>query len=538
MHSTQLSWRIFWILATVIPIGFLGTFFAWPVVAMAARGLTTSAFVEVLGAPRTWRIVWQTVWMALAGTLGSLVAGIPGAYVLYRLTFPGRALARVVATVPFVLPTVVVGVAFHAAFASREDLASSTTAVVIAMVFFNFSVVVRTVGTLWEKLSPQQEAAAATLGASPLRVFLTVTAPQLAPAVAASAGLVFLFCSTAYGIVLTLGKPGYGTVETEMWVQTVTFLNLDRAAVFSLIQCVIVTAAVVVSVRLSARYERHLTGQDTYSHPISRHDIPVVVAVAVFTVVVIVLPLATIVVKSLAGGGRAYRLLSTSGAGYAGGITAWEALGNSLVTALVAAVIALVVGVGIALVVSRTPTTRIATVVVRGVDILALTPLGVSAVTVGFGFFITLVGVVERPVLVPLAQAVVALPLVTRALVPVLRAIEPGQREAAATLGASPWRVLATIDLAGARRGLGVALGFALAMSIGEFGATSFLASAQYVTLPVLIVRLLGRPGADNYEMALAASVILGIVTAVLMVGAAALGAQAKNTRRKVEVAR
>lgn len=67
-------------------------------------------------------------------------------------------------------------------------------------------------------------------------------------------------------------------------------------------------------------------------------------------------------------------------------------------------------------------------------------------------------------------------------------------------------------------RGLGLASGFALAVSLGEFGATSFLARPDAPTLPVMIFRLIGRPGSDNYGMAvIAASVVLGVLTGVRM---------------------
>lgn len=148
-----------------------------------------------------------------------------------------------------------------------------------------------------------------------------------------------------------------------------------------------------------------------------------------------------------------------------------------------------------------------------------MAPLGVSSVTVGFGFLIALRG----PPLelgseaVPFAQAIVAVPMALRALLPVLRAIDPRLREAAATLGAGPARILRTVDLPLAAKGLMLAAGFALAISLGEFGASSFLVSGENDTLPVLISRLLNRPGAANYGMALAASVILGLLTALVM---------------------
>jgi thiamine transport system permease protein len=148
-------------------------------------------------------------------------------------------------------------------------------------------------------------------------------------------------------------------------------------------------------------------------------------------------------------------------------------------------------------------------------------PLGVSAVTLGFGFLVTL----DRPpldlrssaLLVPVAQALVALPLVVRTLAPVLRSVDPRLRQAAASLGASPVRVVVTVDLPTLWRPLLAATGFAFAVSLGEFGATSFLARPDRPTLPVVIYQLVSRPGETSFGMALAASVVLGLVTVAVM---------------------
>ena len=180
------------------------------------------------------------------------------------------------------------------------------------------------------------------------------------------------------------------------------------------------------------------------------------------------------------------------------------------------------VGVLVAVVVTRRPTTARGRRALSVLDATFMLPLGVSAVTVGFGFLITL----NRPPvdlrssfwLVPIAQAVVATPLVVRMVAPVLRAISPRQREAAASLGASPARVLATIDGAYLVRAGAVAAGFALAISLGEFGATAFLARPESPTLPVMIYRLISRPGATEQGMAMAASVLLAAIAAIVMV--------------------
>jgi len=99
----------------------------------------------------------------------------------------------------------------------------------------------------------------------------------------------------------------------------------------------------------------------------------------------------------------------------------------------------------------------------------------------------------------------------------VLRSVDPRQRQAAASLGASPSRVLLSVDLPVLWRPLLAATGFAFAVSLGEFGATSFLARPERPTLPVVIYQLISRPGEQNLGTALAASVVLGVLIVAVM---------------------
>lgn len=527
-----------WAVAAAVPLLFLGVFFAWPVLTLVGRGLVVdgsldlSGFAEVLGRPRTWRIVGLTLAQATLGTVISVLLGVPGAAVLYRSRFPGRGVLRALVTVPFVLPTVVVGVAFRALLRDNGPLGflhldGTFAAIVAALVFFNYAVVVRTVGGLWERLDPRPEQAARSLGASPARAFLTVTLPALTPALTSAASLVFLFCATAFGTVLVLGGMRFGTVETEIWIQTTQFLDLRAASVLSVVQVVVVVAALAVAGRARARRERALSLVDTPVRSVGRpHPLPAVVTAVVL--VLLALPLAALVLGSLRTGDGwgldHYRALGTTGGRNALTVTVWEALGNSLRVAVDATVLALVVGCLVALLVSRRPRRPAARRAMGVLDGVFMLPLGVSAVTVGFGALLTLghpFGIATdlraTGVLVPVAQAVVAVPLVVRTVLPVLRAVDPRLQEAARTLGAGPGRVLATVDGALAARSVGLAVGFAFAVSLGEFGATSFLARPDRPTLPVVVFRLIGQPGADNYGMALAAGVVLAVLTAGVM---------------------
>lgn len=428
--------------ALVVPVVFLALFFLWPVGRMLGLGLDAAAFAEVLGRLRTWRIVGQTLGMALAATVFSVLLGVPGAYVLYRLRIPGRRVLRAFATAPFALPTVVVGVAFRALFDHSGPLGflgldQSTAAVICAMVFFNYAVVVRTVGSMWVGLADVTDAAR-TLGAGPARAFFTVTLPQLGPAIAAGGGLVFLFCSTSFGIVQTLGRPGYGTLESEIFIQTTAYLDLSHAAVLSVLQLLIVVAALSASSILSARTERALGVVAQRPKRLTRASIPALVTTAA-TLVFLAAPLFALVAGSCARGGVESAQLPSPGPARCR-LLSWHVGG----------------GRSRPLHPNRSrrrgdrarrrrhPRLRPVTPAAGALGAHRATParrrrapaLGISAVTVGFGFLITWGRLADVPtgVIVPLAQAVVALPLVVRSLVPILRAIDPRMREAAATL--------------------------------------------------------------------------------------------------------
>ena len=525
----------------VVPLVFLAIFFAWPVAAMAVRGLAPGrhvdlgGFTDVLTRPRILRVLWFTVWMAALATACSVVLGVPVAHALYRLRVPGAGVWRALVVLPFVMPTVVVGVAFRSLFADGGPLAwlgwdGSWQPVLLAMVFFNVSVVVRTVGPMWASLDPRTAESAAALGASPREVFRTVTWPQLRPAVVSAASVVFLFCSTAFGIVLMLGGLRYSTLETEIYSLTVEFLDLRAAAVLSVTQFVLVAALLVVSERSrigrhDERVRRGVTQQTALRRP-GRGDVAALTLTAAVGALILA-PLVTLLVRSLRSDGG-WTVQHYRGLGDLGVVSA---LSQSWRIAIDAALLALVLGVCVSVVVSWRAASPTGRRVVRLLDAAFMLPLGVSAVTVGFGFLITL----DRPpldlrsssALIPIAQAMVALPLVVRTLTPVLRSLDPRPREAAAALGASPVRAWMTADLPVLWRPFVAAAGFALAVSLGEFGATAFLAQPDSPTLPVVIYQLIGRPGDANFGGAMAASVVLAAVTGLVMVSVDKIGGAA-----------
>ncbi|QSR29446.1 iron ABC transporter permease [Nocardioides sp. S5] len=491
--------------------------------------LAPGAVLEVLARPRVHRVAWFTVWSSGTATLLAVVLGLPAAYALHRLALPGRAAVRAALLVPFVLPTVVVGVAFRQLLGEGGPLGflgldGTPFAIVCGLVFFNVAVVVRTVGVAWESLDPRPGQAAAALGASPWQVLRTVTLPALRPAIVGAASIVFLFCATAFGIVLTLGGVRHATVETEIYLLTTTVFDLRAAAALSVLQIVVVVLLLAMAARLRATPDPTAQRAVTPVRAVRRSDAPVVVA-TLLVLGAMLLPILTLVAGSLSVGDGwgldNYRALTTAGDNQALLVPATSALATSLRTAVDATWMALLVGVLVSVIVTRRSHSVAERRVRSSLDGFFMLPLGVSAVTLGFGFLITLdqppLDLRDSPLLVPMAQALVALPLVVRTLTPVLGGIDDRQRQAAASLGASAWRTLLTVDLPVVWKPMLAASGFAFAASLGEFGATSFLARDESPTLPVVIFRLIGHPGEMNYGMALAASVVLAVATAVVM---------------------
>ncbi len=495
-----------WVAVAAVPVFFIGYFFVYPVSRILILGMSELGSGTPGLEGRLLRIGWFTLWQAVVSTILTFLAAAPLTWAVSTFRFPGRRLAMALVTVPFVLPTVVVGTAFVAL-----GWNGTVGAILAAHVFFNVAVVVRTVSTLWSRIDPTLYEAARVLGCSERRVFTRVTLPLLRPAIAAAASIVFLFTFTSFGAVLILGGFRYATLEVEIYRQAVSLFNLPLAAVLAVIQLVGVTIALWLYSRYQERTSVAWAMENEVEKPAPKgwSRVSVVASVAV-TLGALAYPLVILVGRSL--GSDSYPRLFQEQAVVGRPI---EAVGNSLVYAGIAMALATVVGL-----MAATVITARSGGLSRWFDTILMLPLGTSAVTIGFGFIVALGWPVDLRAsvwLVPIAHALVAVPFVVRMTVPTLRSIEPETREAASVLGASAWRVWRHIDLPIVSRAGLVGAAFAFVISLGEFGATSFIARPGSATIPTMIFRLLNRPGPANFGMAMALSVILAGLTAAIV---------------------
>ncbi|MDA3038514.1 MAG: iron ABC transporter permease [Actinomycetota bacterium] len=506
-----------------LALAFLGALVVWPIVAILVRslgGVGSPRLAEILGRDAVWSVAGFTVFQAALSTVMTLALGFPVALGLARYELPGRRLIRSLVVVPFVLPTVVVAASFRAVFGAFGVFEQSLFAILAAHVFFNLAVVVRVLGGAWSRIDARQADAARVLGASSWQTFRRVTFPVLRGPLAASATIVFLFCFTSYGVILMLGGPTRATLETEIQRYAVFRQEFDVAAVLALLQmCVVALLAIA-----AGRWQRRAPAAGLSSaRTLRRRRLPIdsgpsrVLGVMVLVIVgvVIVLPMVALVERSLrVGDGHGFdhfvRLAERSDVLP---VSPLRALLHSLAFASVAAAIAVACAVVTARSIARGG--RLG----RLVGLVSLVPLGVSAVTLGFGY---LVGFARFDLrrslwLIPAAHAVIGLPFVLATIMPAITSIPERLRQAAAGLGASPREVTRRIERPIVRRAVLSGAGFAVAVSVGEFGATSFLArGASGFTAPLAVFRLLSRPGDTLRGQALALSVIIGLIVGSL----------------------
>ena len=536
------SWSV-WAL-WLLPLLFLALFFFAPLVSVfkLAAQAAAEAGPQAGLLERVSRPLGFTFYQAALSTLFTLVFGLPAAYIFGRYTFPGKSLLRVLTTLPFILPTVVVAAAFNAligprgwvnlALMSLFDLSApplqmlnSLPAILVAHVFYNTTIVIRVVGSAWSQLDPRMEQASRVLGATPLRTLREVTLPLLRPAILAAGLLVFMFDFTSFGVILLLGGPQFATLEVEIFIQAMHMLNLPLAGLLSAVQllCTLVLTVAYsrASLHLNVPLAPRLQGEGMRPLRGWRQKLLAGLTVTLLAALLI-LPLAALGARSVVRleadrGDRGtvttgltldyYRELFVNRRQSLFYVPPIEAARNSLAYAGTTVLFSLTLGFLASSALAKKASINAV------LDPLLMLPLGTSAVTLGLGFIV----VFNRPpfdpgslpLLIPLAHSLVALPFVVRTLLPALRSIPVSLRQAAAVLGASPWRVWWEVDLPIIARAALVSGVFGFTISLGEFGATSFLARPEYPTLPVAIYRFIGQPGALNYGQALAMSTLL-----------------------------
>ncbi|MDO9546361.1 MAG: iron ABC transporter permease [Pelolinea sp.] len=541
---------LFWI----IPILFLLGFYFFPMASIFWRtfGTGTNALTtNQVNWTITGKAIGFTFYQALLSTFYTLLIGIPASLLFGRFSFRGKNILRILSTLPFIFPTVVVAAGFNALIGPNGwlnlllmdmfqlstppiHLLNSITAILIAHVFYNTSIVIRVVGTAWEQLDRKIENAARMLGASPWNVFRKITFPLLFPSISSAAILVFLFDFTSFGVILMMGGAKYTTIEVEIYIQTMQFLNLKMAGILSFIQLFFTMLLTFISLQISQGKQIPIVpviGGEGSKKPNTLYEKVFVFIMAVVLVILLVSPTAALLLKSLlsystkdlSGVLPSWRLSSENYSGlfindrqslfFVPPITAVK---NSMLYAAGSMVISIMLGTFIVFGNSSAGRSN------KWIDLIIMLPLGTSAVTLGLGYltvFSTSPNSIRWfPVLIPIVHAIISLPFVIRIIQPAVQSIPENLHHAAVTLGVPKHKLWRIIDLPLIKGPLITAAIYAFAISLGEFGATSFLARPEYPTMPLAIYRYLNLPGAENYGKAMAMAAILLVICGIAFI--------------------
>ncbi|MCK5773471.1 MAG: iron ABC transporter permease, partial [Thermoplasmata archaeon] len=271
--GTDLFSRLKWPFSYLILLSFVLVLCIIPIISLISVSLfpdggqfTFSEIERALNSDRSMGIIKFTIVQAIISTAVTLAAALPGAYLLSRYKFVGKAAILALGTVPFVLPSLVLAMGFISLLGSNgtingwiENINSfsglslpaleiifTKQGIVLAHIFFNFPIALRILHSRFDRMDGNIQLSARSLGSSRLRTFFLVIVPQMRYALLAAGSLIFTFCLLSFGVVLVIGGITNATIEVEIYRQFTGRLDFELAGSLLLIESVLVLFSTLV----------------------------------------------------------------------------------------------------------------------------------------------------------------------------------------------------------------------------------------------------------------------------------------------------
>lgn len=434
----------------------------------------------------------------------AMALGFPIANWLGSLARTPRRILAAILTLPFVLPAFLIGLTFLP-IQNQLDLDSRFGIywILAAHVLMNAGFAARVI--LSNRLPLDQAQAAELDGATASQIGRYIALPQLIPALSAGSLLIALYSATSFGLIRMLGQGKIKTLETEIYVSALQKLDLQQAGIIALLQTLLTMGLVLIS-RPKNQEALPLFGALEYQKR-SAGATSLVIG-WLFTLAVVALLLGVFHRAFFTGAGiENFMNLAGRGSREILNLSVLEAAGNSLRNLLVTLAITLPLTWWLA----RFSRLRA----------LVLLPLGVSPVVFGL-FFLVLSGYLPITIssswlLVPIIQVLFVVPLCYQVIQPARASMDQEILDAAEVDGAGKSQRFWAIELPTLRRPISITVAFGSLISLGEFGAASFLAYGSNETLPLVMFRLASRPGAENLGMAMAAATLFILLAAYVV---------------------
>ncbi len=551
--------RLTQFLILLIPLGYLTLFLLIPLarIFLMAFDIRLDQFPPSFNLDFLFKVMNQPlnryffIWslqQALISTMLCIVLGLPGSYFLVRYKIPAKRLLRNVLTVPFILPPIVVLMGFIAVFGNggwvnviwREltghrliNIYNTYEGILLAHVFYNIPVILRLTEMGWQSINPDLEDVARSLRGSRWQVFRHVQLPHLLPSLAAGALIVFIYTFNSFAIVLVLGGVRFQTLEVRIYSLAKGRFDFNSAAALTLAQLLVNVLVIIVYLHVVARYEINLSGsrqwdrnQPLVKFPLSLNSsLRAVVVSGYFTFLAIIalLPMFGVIIQSLQGKDGRFtienyiRIFDLSLRSFIG-MNPFDMILNSLIFAIITMVMATFLAVllnyGLHYETTKIGTPRLASM--QSISaIIVILPLTISAVTLAFSLFsiYRFTPIYDHASMaIVIAHVLIAFPFANRAVAAARNMLDPDLLNVSRSLGASRFMTFMRVELPLLTSALIVAMLFSFAISLGEFGATTFISRANFATIPVGIYRLINT---RHVGEAAAFSAILMLVTVV-----------------------
>ncbi len=441
---------------------------------------------EIVSAPRTLRLLRDTLVLTVAVTATTIMIAVPLAWLTVRTDLPARRLFTVLTALPLAIPTYVGGFAFVAFAGPRGTLQSWLEPLGVDRIpsiygfwgawavlsLFSYPYVLLTVRSAVRRVDPSMEEASRTLGASAFTTFRRITLPQLRPAITAGGLLVALYTLSDFGAVSLLR---FDSFTRAIYVSYRASLDRSTAAVLGVMLVALTITVLVLELRSRGKTTYHRLhaggGRRAAMVPLGRWKWPAVAACVVLVVVALGIPVGVIV----------YWLVRGIQAGEPVRLTV-DLASNSLWAALLGTIVVVLAAWPVALLAARHRTRTARFVEVSAWVGYALPGVVVALSLVFFGARIT-PAIYQTMVMLVFAYAVLFLPQAMGSMRSSLLQINPELEEASRSLGRGPIATFSRVVMPLARPGVlaGAALVFLTIMK--ELPATLLLAPTGYSTL-------------------------------------------------------
>ncbi|QTQ12169.1 iron ABC transporter permease [Treponema parvum] len=479
-----------------------------------------------------------TVRLAFFSTALAVAVGLPAAYLIANKKFLGRSFLESLSAIPLCFPPLLVALGYVSAFGMQGSVNKalmkifnlelppitflySFAGIILVQGFYNFPIVMKTVGDSWKRIPKEMQEAAKMLGAKKFCIFRTVTIFQLLPSLAASSLIVFLFCFFSFIIVLLFGTVGSATLEVEIYQAARSTLNFHKASVLSLLETAIAVSVIALHAKAEKLSQKNTgisfsndeSGKDDKNgesflknSPLSE-KIPAAFVISLIAVFFL-LPLFMLAVNAFSGNAeqRAVRYMNFTFANFIKIFSQksfYVSVTHTFQTAFSTAVLCTAAGTAYSFALKRFSNPK---TIFR---IVPLLPMAVSSIVTGFG----MTQFIRRgsPLTLILAQSALYWPFAFRQIMHGADRIPKEIQEASVLLTSRRFDRCFSVMLPLCKTNMIGAFGFCFAMSAGDASLPLILAIPRYDTLSLFTYRL---ASSYRFDDACACGCILALLTA------------------------